>query len=178
MDWQSHLTSLSEHLLANLDDDELEELRDHEDIADYLGRMAAEPKLIRDAEKRLGFTLPESLRSFYLASNGLTNADGFPVGIANILSVTEIFLLSECPMRGLNIYASHAARTLDGKYFSDPENSMENCVVIIDLDGNELGFAIRSDRMDDWPVVTYNPDGGDFELYSGFIDLMKDGLTY
>ena len=81
-------------------------------------------------------------------------------------------------MRGLDIYANYATRTFDVAYFSDPENSMENCVVIIDLDDNELGFAVRSDKMDDWPVVTYNPDGGDFELYSGFIDLMKDGLTY
>ena len=178
MDWQLHLKSLSEHLLGNLDDDELDELRDHENITNYLGRTAAEPKLIQDAEKRLGFMLPESLRNFYLASDGLRNADGFPIGIANILSVTEIFLLSECPMRGLDIYANYATRTFDVAYFSDPENSMENCVVIIDLDDNELGFAVRSDKMDDWPVVTYNPDGGDFELYSGFIDLMKDGLTY
>ena len=50
--------------------------------------------------------------------------------------------------------------------------------VIIDMDGNELGFAIRSQKMDDWPIVTYTPDGGDFELYADFTDLMKDGLNY
>ena len=178
MDWQSHLKTLSVHLLGNLDNEEFQERRDQQNNVDYLGYSAAGLNLIRDAEKRLGFTLPESLRSFYLASDGWANADGFPVGIADILPVTEIFLLSDCPMRGLSIYANDAKHTFDGPYFSDPENSMENCVVIIDLDGNELGFAIRSDKMDDWPVVTYNPDGGDLELYPGFIDLMQDGLTF
>ena len=173
MDWQSHLQRLSAHLLGNLDKEELEDVRDYRNITDYLGRIASKPEKIDNTEDRLGFKLPNSLRSFYLVSDGFTNADGFPVGSANILSVSEIFLLSDCQMRDLGIYADYVVQTFGGSYFSSPDNTLKNCAVIIDFDGNELGFVVRSDNMDDWPVVTYNPDGGDFELYSGFIQLME-----
>ena len=55
---------------------------------------------------------------------------------------------------------------------------LKRCLVIIDLDGNEIGFAVRSSDANDWPIVTYNPDGGGFEYYAGFIGLMEDGMNY
>jgi len=178
MDWQPHLKNLSRHLLANLDDEDLHDLRENHDVVDHLGRPPASSESIQETQTRLGFTLPESLTSFYRASDGWQSADGFPVGIANVLRVSELFRLSDCRMRELDIYFRYVTQHFDMSLFSTPSNALENCVVIIDMDGNELGFAIRSQKMDDWPIVTYNPDGGDFELYAGFTDLMKDGLNY
>ena len=71
-------------------------------------------------------------------------------------------------MRELDIYANYVAKTFDHSAMSTTNTQLKNCVVIIDLDGNELGFTVRSAKMDDWPVITYNPDGGDFEFYAWF----------
>jgi hypothetical protein len=178
MDWQSYLVKLSRHLLANLDDDELEELRETASTNDYLGFPPASIELIEQAQHRLGFELPSSLASFYLASNGWQSADGFPVGKANILSVTELILLSDCHIRELDIYSIFVEQHFAGLSYGERNSKLENCVVIVDLDGNELGFMVRTDRKDDWPVVTHNPDGDDFETYSGFVELMKAGITF
>ena len=176
MDWQLHLKTLSRNLLSNLDGDFLEILRE-EGIRDYLGYPPATIAEIELAQTKLGFELPDSLKNFFLASNGLHSADAFPVGIANILPVTELYLLSTCNSRDLDLHEQYVTEHF-GERLAATTTTLENCVVIIDLDGNEVGFVIRTKDLDDWPLVTYDPDGGDFESYSGFIDLMSSGLNY
>ena len=178
MEWNTHLKNLSLHLLGNLDQRELEHLRQYHEISDYLGYPPAVIEEIELAQNRLGFELPKSLTSFYLASNGFHSADGFPVAIGNILPISKIFLLSDCRSRELEIFETYVQQNFEDGAFPKLDCTLKNCVVIIDFDGNELGFSIRSVKLDDWPVVTYNPDGDDFESYPGFIDLMKDGLRY
>ena len=177
MEWQPLLDQLSRHLLGNLNEEDLQDLKEYENIDGYLGYPPATTELIELAENKLGFELPNSLRSFYLFSDGWHAADQFPIGIANVLPVSEIFLLSTCRMRCPEIYSDFVEQNYSDVIFPcSPEARLENCVVIIDLDGNELGFAIRTESSNDWPVVTYNPDGGDWETYTGFFELMSDGL--
>jgi len=177
MEWQPYLTNLSRHLLAKLDDDEREALQEYHNITDYLGCSPAKIEHIEQAQVRLGFELPNSLKSFYLTTDGWHSSAGFPIGIANVLSVGELFQLSNCRMREKDIYTRYVEQNFGNTSFTETQNLLKNCVVIIDFDGNELGFAVRTDSLDDWPVVTYNPDGGDFETYPGFIELMKDGMN-
>lgn len=178
MDWQPYLRNLSRHLLSNLDDEELQELRERHNVVDYLGRPPATCEWIQQTEARLGFKLPDSLTNFYQISDGWHSADGFPIGIANLLPVAELFLLSDCRMRELDIYRRYVTEQFDVPPFSKTVDVLENCVVLIDLDGNELGFVVRSLKLDDWPIVTYDPDGHGFRSYVGFADLMKDGMNY
>ena len=178
MDWQSYLGRLNQHLLAKLDHQELVDLQEAASIVDYLGYPPATINQIEETQIRLGFELPNSLKHFYIASNGWHAADGFPVGIANVLPVTELFLLSNCPMRVPEICSDSVEKYFGGLASENPINRLKDCVVIIDLDGNELGFAVRTESLADWPVVTYNPDGDGFEIYDGFVDLMKQGETY
>ena len=70
MDWKPHLKNLSHHLIGNLDDEELQGLREHSNINDYLGRTPSKPECIENTENRLGFKLPDSLTSFYRTSDG------------------------------------------------------------------------------------------------------------
>ena len=178
MDWHSYLPKLSHHLLANLEGEELEEASERASIIDYLGRPPSPTEQIEKAQFRLGFELPASLRSFYLVSDGWYSANGFPVGIANILSVSDLSLFVKCQTRELEIFSNYVQQNFGDSVCVGANSSLESCVVIIDFDGNELGFAVRTESIEDWPVVTYNPDGGDFETYNGFIELMKQGLTF
>ena len=176
MEWRSHLKNFSQHLIANLDEEELKELRELHNVEDYLGNPPANVEHIEQTESRLGFMLPDSLRSFYLTSDGWYSAGGFPIGLANVLPVAELSLLSNCKARELGVFATYVKHHLHRFSLESSAAPLENCVVIIDLDGNEIGFTVRSEQMDDWPVVTYNPDGGNFEFYDGFIALMRDGM--
>lgn len=176
MEWRSHLKELSRHLVANSVGGELEQTRNQS--IDYLGFPPAKIEGIEQAQIRLGFELPRSLKSFYLVSDGWSAADGFPVGVANILPVAEISLLSSCQIRDLEIYANFVEQHVPDTPDSNHNQILENCILIIDLDGNELGFAVRTESLDDWPIVTYNPDGCEFEMYIGFFELMKIGLTF
>jgi hypothetical protein len=106
---QKILSSLSAKILA--DEEVAQSLPDEVRESGWLGFPACSDHEIRSAEMRLGVTLPNTLRDFYLLTNGWRNLNEF---VYAILPVEKIDVL---PNVDRKLADAINASSPDGSYF-------------------------------------------------------------
>ena len=92
LEWKAYLQECSRQIIEDGDEGGGPSLSEGVIQSEWLSYEGASNTAIRKAEKRLGITLPPSLRSFYLATNGWRTVGCF---IYEVLPVEKIGWLSE-----------------------------------------------------------------------------------
>jgi SMI1 / KNR4 family (SUKH-1) len=120
--------------------------------AGTLLRDPATAEQIDQLQGRLGLTLPESLRAFYLASNGLRSLWGGVEAHNDFLPVNEVNWLRERDPELIRIWQTTAYNTTPERY--------------ADYGPNQDPVHIRTDYMDKMICLTPILDGGGLFLNS------------
>jgi hypothetical protein len=150
---------------------------DIEKKAQWLGRVKATSKTIKDAEKRLNIELPEDYKAFLLTSNGFLNF--LPNVFCELLPIEKIDLYKKLEDKELyDITITY----IDGELYETDKKAtlkpyLEKAILVGKSHGSEMVFLIpKNASQNDWEAWFFASWVPGEERYPSFRHLIEDKI--